>query len=158
MREYGYENFTIELLEEDNDNPSEKEIYWIEKLNSRVPNGYNIALGGEGRKTVTSQEKEEIIALYKSGKPITTIQKETQRDTYTITNILQEYNIPITENWKYFIKKIGQYDNQGNLIAIYDSIAEIEKQLSNGKSHGHISACAKGKRKKAYGYYWRYID
>ena len=158
MKEYGAENFSIELLEEDNDNPSEKEIYWIEKLNSRIPNGYNIALGGEGRKTVTSQEKEEIIALYKSGKPITTIQKETQRDTYTITNILQEYNIPITENWKYFIKKIGQYDNQGNLIAIYDSIAEIEKQLSNGKSHGHISACAKGKRKKAYGYYWRYID
>ena len=27
MKEYGAENFSIELLEEDNDNPSEKEIY-----------------------------------------------------------------------------------------------------------------------------------
>ena len=96
MKEYGCENFSIELLEEDNSNPEQKEIYWIEKLNTKIPNGYNIALGGNGKKLITNQEKEEIVKLY--------------------------------------------------------------KELSGGNTHGHISACAKGKRKKAYGYYWKYID
>ena len=31
MKEYGCENFSVELLEEDNSNPEQKEIQWIEK-------------------------------------------------------------------------------------------------------------------------------
>jgi hypothetical protein len=33
MRKYGVEHFHIELIEETN-NPEEREIYWIEKLNA----------------------------------------------------------------------------------------------------------------------------
>lgn len=75
-----------------------------------------------------------------------------------IAIILKENNISIRETKEYTSKTIGQYDEDGNLIAIYKNIGSIEKELSGGNTHGHISVCAKGKRKKAYGYYWKYID
>lgn len=49
INKYGKENFRCSILEEADsfDDLNEKEIYWIEKLNSRDPNiGYNIASGG----------------------------------------------------------------------------------------------------------------
>lgn len=158
MKEYGCENFSVELLEEDNSNPEQKEIYWIEKLNTKIPNGYNIALGGNGKKLITNQEKEKIVKLYKEGHSIQDIYKITNRTTDMIAIILKENNISIRETKEYTSKTIGQYDEDGNLIAIYKNIGLIEKELSGGNTHGHISACAKGKRKKAYGYYWKYID
>jgi len=47
IRKYGKENFTIELLEECNDdNISKREIFWIQTLNTKAPNGYNLHEGG----------------------------------------------------------------------------------------------------------------
>lgn len=47
---YGKENFTIEAIYEtdDNDFLNTAEIYCIKKFNTKTPNGYNIASGGEG--------------------------------------------------------------------------------------------------------------
>ena len=47
MRKYGFEHFSYEILEEQVENYDEREIYWIAKLNTQVPNGYNIAMGGD---------------------------------------------------------------------------------------------------------------
>ena len=48
MRKYGIENFSIELVEECEDNKlNEQEQYWINYYNS-YNNGYNMTLGGEG--------------------------------------------------------------------------------------------------------------
>lgn len=44
----GKEHFWYEILENQVDNYNEKEQYWIEYYNSKAPNGYNIASGGEG--------------------------------------------------------------------------------------------------------------
>jgi group I intron endonuclease len=46
MRKYGIDNFSIEMIEETND-LSEREQYWISKLNTLKPNGYNLTIGGE---------------------------------------------------------------------------------------------------------------
>lgn len=49
MIKYGKNNFKIEGLEEFNENLEDwciKECYWIEKLQSQQPNGYNICEGG----------------------------------------------------------------------------------------------------------------
>lgn len=51
-------------------------------------------------------------------------------------------------------KSINQYDLDGNFIRTYDCISEAGQAI--GKNIGHIVACAKGKRKTAYGYIWKY--
>lgn len=46
MRKYGIDKFYYEVLEHQIEDYNEKEIFWIEKYNSKIPNGYNIADGG----------------------------------------------------------------------------------------------------------------
>lgn len=47
MNAYGIDNFTFEIIEEcDYEMLEERERYWIFKLNSLEPNGYNIKPGG----------------------------------------------------------------------------------------------------------------
>ena len=50
IKKYGWKNFKIEILEEcfNEDELNEREIFWIDKLNCKVPNGYNLTDGGEG--------------------------------------------------------------------------------------------------------------
>lgn len=47
IKKYGKEHFHVEILKSQISNYNEKEKYWINKLNSKVPNGYNISDGGE---------------------------------------------------------------------------------------------------------------
>ena len=65
-----------------------------------------------------------------------------------IYNILN--NKPYYKEDNNFI--IYQYDLKDNLISSFSSYAEAGKSL--GKSPSHISACARGLRKTAYGYKW----
>ena len=48
IRKYGIENFTITTLDDDIDNDyiDDSERYWIKKMNTRMPNGYNMDAGG----------------------------------------------------------------------------------------------------------------
>lgn len=50
IRQYGLENFTIEILEEcDNQKQlNEREKFWINTFKCKYPNGYNLTCGGEG--------------------------------------------------------------------------------------------------------------
>jgi hypothetical protein len=52
-------------------------------------------------------------------------------------------------------KQVGQYDLDGNLIAIYASAREAERQTNCSQSH--ISNCCNGKQKKHKGFKWGYI-
>ena len=51
-------------------------------------------------------------------------------------------------------KQVLQYDLDGNIIAEFSSIMEVERQL--GFANNNISKCCKGKYKQAYGYKWQY--
>lgn len=66
MNHYGVENFHIEHLEittvKDAD---EREIFWIAKLGTRSPIGYNMTKGGGGGDTLASWPAEKKTALYK---------------------------------------------------------------------------------------------
>ena len=46
MYKYGVDNFEISILESKTNIPDEREIYWINKLNTIYPNGYNLSTGG----------------------------------------------------------------------------------------------------------------
>ena len=50
IKKYGWENFSVEVIEEyeNRDKLNEREIFWIAKLNTKTPNGYNLTTGGKG--------------------------------------------------------------------------------------------------------------
>lgn len=61
IQEYGWENFKVEVLEKcPIEKLDEREIYWIAKLNTKFPNGYNLTDGGKGPKVTLSENGYEI--------------------------------------------------------------------------------------------------
>lgn len=85
VRKYGYENFTYEVLykiasddiEKATAILNEREIYYIEALNSRIPNGYNVAIGGESKVGYTMpEEKRRRISEANKGHTINEEQRE----------------------------------------------------------------------------------
>ena len=52
-------------------------------------------------------------------------------------------------------KPVAQYAQDGELIKVWPSTMEVERQA--GFSNGNISQAANGKYKKAYGFIWKYI-
>ena len=56
----------------------------------------------------------------------------------------------------FLYKPILQYDLSGNFIKEWES-ATIAAQFLN-KQNGNIVECLKGKKKKAYGYIWKYKE
>ena len=60
IRKYGLPAFTIEVLEEvEPELLSERERFWIAKLNTLIPNGYNMTEGGEGGDTSMSHNYQK---------------------------------------------------------------------------------------------------
>ena len=53
-------------------------------------------------------------------------------------------------------RRIGQYDDDMNLIAEYDSATLAAKAV--GSNRTSIRNCANGKQKHAGGFIWRYLD
>ena len=62
IKKYGRENFTIQELEtfEVVEEGLAKEEWYIQELNTRYPNGYNVAVGGKAPGLGRKQSKEEI--------------------------------------------------------------------------------------------------
>lgn len=61
FRKYGYENFSYEVLIDGIDDIfllNELEIYYIKKLKSKVPNGYNIEAGGNNASHPHTEESK----------------------------------------------------------------------------------------------------
>ena len=52
-------------------------------------------------------------------------------------------------------KPVAQYAQDGELIKVWPSTMEVERQA--GFSNGNISQAANGKYKHAYGFIWKYI-
>lgn len=66
MNHYGFHNFTIEVIEETCEAlANEREIHWIAQLNTLLPNGYNMTIGGGGGNTLASKSLEERVEIYR---------------------------------------------------------------------------------------------
>lgn len=57
---------------------------------------------------------------------------------------------------KKLCKSVLQYDSQNNFIKEYSSITEVVNTLNYNRSV--ISQCCSGKRKRGYGYIWKYKE
>lgn len=53
-------------------------------------------------------------------------------------------------------KPVNQYGRNGQFIKRYESCVEAGIELNLG--HGNIQKCARGDRKTAYGYIWKYVE
>jgi group I intron endonuclease len=66
---HGEDNFELILLETiQTDNQkivNEREIFWIQKLDALIPNGYNMTIGGDGGNTLETWDEERKKELYK---------------------------------------------------------------------------------------------
>lgn len=53
-------------------------------------------------------------------------------------------------------KSVAQYTKDGNLVKVWPSTHEVERQLDF--LHSGVSAAARGAQKQAYGYIWKYVE
>ena len=99
IRKYGIENFTVETLEECSvEELNSKEIYYIAKYNT-FNEGYNLTIGGEGRRKIVSDNQyEEIKELYLSGFSSHKIASLFNVDKATIIKILKLQDVKIRNN------------------------------------------------------------
>ncbi len=56
------------------------------------------------------------------------------------------------------MRKVNQYDLQGNFIKRWNSITDFLKENNLNLKNSNITTCCKGKRKNAYGFIWKYAD
>lgn len=161
MRKYGVDNFKIEKIDTANslEELNDKEIYWIKKLNTKIPNGYNILDGGDGIKGFHHSKETKMILK----------QKSTGN-----TNALGKHNISVVGKQNMLLAhkgKISPFKNKSHSIEakqklsishskkvlcietqkIYPSsiIASQELKIAN-----KIGSCCNGKRKTCGGYHW----
>ena len=165
MRKYGIQNFLLEIIETDiqtKDELSQKEIYYIQLYNSLVPNGYNIATGGEGGNGTHAQNLQH----WREQNP--------DKVKANIDNLLQ---------WRKNNPELAQKANQQGALTRkekYPNIADAAHQASKkkvkcvetgeifdsasaaGAAYGgngaHIGQVCNGKRLTAYKKHWIWVN
>lgn len=170
MNKYGVEHFHIKKLEEcATEDSNDREIYWIEKLNT-YHNGYNATVGGDGKPFYNYVDiANKYLELQN--------QKETAKyfncDVDTVRRACKGQNISIISSQKLVKQKFGKpvvmLDKKtGKEIKRFASITEAAHYLADNKIAkkfdrgiiGHISQsiAQTHNRKSAYGYKWKYIE
>lgn len=169
FNKYGIENFSIEQVEECEENVlSEREQYWIKYYNS-YHYGYNATLGGDGKQYI---DYDLVVEAYLRLKNQKMVAKELNICVDTIRKILRLRNISIITSQEISRNrgiKVDMFSLQQDYIRTFSSLGEavrfvlrdfdekkIKKNLSGAGSH--IKEVCDGKRSTAYGYLWRYAN
>ena len=165
MKKYGIEHFHISLIEECEDaKASEREAYWIEFYQSYIK-GYNATLGGDGKLLYDHQAiLEELLKNPKAQE----VAEKFACSLGTVYLIARANNItlfnPLKEQMQSSKKKVHQFSLNNEYIKTFDSINDASRWIKENKISsselkgiaGHLSNCANGKRKTAFGFIWRY--
>lgn len=165
MRKYGIEYFHIELIEE-TDNPEEREIFWIEQKGS-FKYGYNATIGGDGKRYI---DYDQVEALYRELQNCVLVSQYMNISEDSVRDILHRRNIKLKSSQQISFeankKIIAMCSSDNNIIQIFNSYAEAARYIQannisssvNTKGIGvHIRDVCLGRRKSAYGFYWRLI-
>ena len=165
---------------------NDKEIFYINKYNSQVPNGYNISSGGAGasgtgcREIISYDPYTKEIVYYKSideaslhnNVPTSNIITCCQGTNSSVNGKIYKYKedgISKKDIEEYFDSHplISQYDLLGNKLNIFMSSIEAAEFLKeNDKLEDltvstilkNIGGCCRGDRQTAYGYVWRRMN
>lgn len=177
LKKYGINHFTVELLEEVDDNLlNDREIYWIkEKHTLYAEGGYNLTEGGDYRPEYIQCKCYQYDKQGNFLKEFNSIAEAARFIGKNHANIIKalngEINIAYGYRWsknKYNIlpfkqsnytgspKRLAQYSKDGILIKIYPSVRAAADEINY--SRGTLAMAAEGKRKTAKGHIWKYID
>ena len=145
IKKYGKSNFTIEVIEEVEQNIlNDREKYWIEYYNS-YNNGYNSTRGGQDCSTHCKElDTESIIKEYNSGKSLRSIGNTFKVDKQTIKDLLIRNNITLRTTRSY---KLSQTDR---ISIIEDVKSGIDRKLIMEKwsiSKSYLSQLINGYRR-----------
>ena len=166
MQKYGIDSFEIKELEfvAEGELLSEREIYWIQKLQTYGHNGYNATEGGDGK---ILYNESDILELYNKVKTVSDVCRILGCDHNTVAKFLNKYNINVEERKERArSKKVEQYSLDNKLLNTFDSAYKAGQYLktiiitssSSSKIGRNICRCASGERKTAYNYKWRYKE
>ena len=160
IRKHGIENTTLETLEYvyDESKLNEKEQYWIKKLDTLIPNGYNILPGGDchyGLNTVHEFNKEQYL------RKIFYPQKKRKRDAIKCKIYTIDYNDlnnmlhrvadfePYKSNksiddlsrdeWVYWYKFSCKFEEKVFEIIGHENLCKIAKNVTYAPSISYIS-------------------
>lgn len=163
INKYGFDKFTISELEfvKDDSLLSEREIYWIKKLNTNNKSfGYNATLGGDGSMLF---DRAVIIDLIKRGHTSTEISNIIGCSSVLVTQTAKRNNIRIRGNNSHVV---GRYSLDGKLLDIHVSgiaagqFLKDNKIITTSTSIERLSTsirrCCTGFCKTAYGFIWKY--
>lgn len=134
IKKYGWNNIKHELLFETSNKEQalEKEMYYIQKFKSNEKQyGYNNSMGGDSGFNGGKHSQESIIKIKEKSK-------------------INEFAR------KYLSKPVAQYDLQGNLICIYESITDAS--IKTGICRTTIEFGCKNRTKNPQKYFWEYLD
>ena len=162
---YGEESFNFYVIENcAPDLLNEREIYWIDKLNSYInKNGYNLTFGGDGGKTLEPEIIQKIYDLYNEGLIATEISNELDIYIKSVIKYLKigtengkcNYDVKndmfklrskkvICLNTKRIFNSITEAENEYNIVGIYECC--IHK----------VNYCGKDNNGNAL--FWMYFD
>lgn len=160
MNKYGVEHFSISELEEcSEEDAADREIYWVDKLHTYGHNGYNATRGGDSKKyydyNVIAQKYKELLnakltAAYFDCDIATVKAACKSKKVYMLNSREQSKRL--------LGKTVAMCDKESkDIICIFNSASEAGAFLGDINKARHITDVARGKRKSAYGYYWKYI-
>lgn len=156
MNAVGIEHFSCHAIERcDESSADERERFWIDLLDDSGT-VYNIAPGGPGR---PKYDHATIAKELEKTPYVDEVAKQLGCCEETVYQVAKENNIKTKGKREY---KIVEQIEDGKVINIFESVRDAADWC---KSHGqdangenvreNIRRCIVGKRKSAYGYYWR---
>lgn len=163
IREYGFESFIWEQIDtaQDLNELALKESNYIEKFDS-INNGYNSDRGGGFKKLIyqynlTGELESTFQSLEEASKSSSISEESISHacvgDRKTCNGFYWTYTSTFDLKEDYRKKKVIQYDLEGELVKVFDSISDASKQTEINKSS--IAKCCRGERNKAGGFIWR---
>lgn len=159
INKYGEEGFEFKVLEEVSEETScQREIFWIDKLNTYGSTGYNATKGGDGK---TFLNYKKIIDDYNHLQNAAATARINDCHEDSVVNILNQYDIPIKQ---YPNRKRIQTNLEGQEL-VFNSITEAATWLiANGKTtaklssvSGSISRVVNGKRQSYLQAKWEVV-
>lgn len=118
--------------------------------------GENHHLYGKHR----SQEAKESIRKALTGSHLSEERKkkisEAHKGKQMPKEVRQKISESVTRVKQSKVKKVSQYDKEGNLIKVWDSIKQVQEELPI--TYNAISACCRGTHKSSCGFVWKYTE